>query len=438
MRVGVPAIVTQDARAVDEADAVVLPGDGAFHDAMASLARLGLARAAAPRARRRAGRSSASASATSCCSRAARSSARAVASTCIPGRGAALPAGPQGAAHGLEPRAARRRAPRSSTASRAARTSTSCTRTIPSCGCEARGSVRWAWCEYGVRFPAAVETGRIYATQFHPEKSQRRGIRMLENFAALVKERAVIVIPAVDLRDGRCVRLREGRADAETVFSDDPVAMAAALGGRRRRAPARRRSRRRLRRRAASDRAHRARSSPPCARCPSRSAAACATSPPSRRCWRPARAGPCVGTRAALDPAFLARRCAAAFRAASSWPSTRAATGWRSRAGRRPSELTVADVGRRAREAGAAVAALHRRQPRRHRARAQRGRDGRPGPRRRRCRSSRPAAWAAPRHCRRWPRWPMPASRASSSAARSTRGRSTLRADASARRRRLC
>jgi phosphoribosylformimino-5-aminoimidazole carboxamide ribotide isomerase len=36
----------------------------------------------------------------------------------------------------------------------------------------------------------------------------------------------VIVIPAVDLRDGRCVRLREGRADAETVFSDDPVAMA--------------------------------------------------------------------------------------------------------------------------------------------------------------------------------------------------------------------
>jgi phosphoribosylformimino-5-aminoimidazole carboxamide ribotide isomerase len=46
----------------------------------------------------------------------------------------------------------------------------------------------------------------------------------------------VIVIPAVDLRDGRCVRLREGRADAETVFSEDPVAMAtqwAALGARR-------------------------------------------------------------------------------------------------------------------------------------------------------------------------------------------------------------
>ena len=46
----------------------------------------------------------------------------------------------------------------------------------------------------------------------------------------------MIVIPAVDLRDGRCVRLREGRSDRETVFSDDPVAMASrwsALGATR-------------------------------------------------------------------------------------------------------------------------------------------------------------------------------------------------------------
>ncbi|HEV8472413.1 MAG TPA: 1-(5-phosphoribosyl)-5-[(5-phosphoribosylamino)methylideneamino]imidazole-4-carboxamide isomerase [Methylomirabilota bacterium] len=46
----------------------------------------------------------------------------------------------------------------------------------------------------------------------------------------------MIVIPAVDLREGRCVRLREGRADMETVFSEDPVAMAtqwAARGARR-------------------------------------------------------------------------------------------------------------------------------------------------------------------------------------------------------------
>ena len=36
----------------------------------------------------------------------------------------------------------------------------------------------------------------------------------------------MIVIPAIDLQGGRCVRLVEGRADSATVFGDDPVAMA--------------------------------------------------------------------------------------------------------------------------------------------------------------------------------------------------------------------
>jgi phosphoribosylformimino-5-aminoimidazole carboxamide ribotide isomerase len=34
------------------------------------------------------------------------------------------------------------------------------------------------------------------------------------------------VIPAIDLRAGRCVRLHQGDFERETVFSDDPVAMA--------------------------------------------------------------------------------------------------------------------------------------------------------------------------------------------------------------------
>lgn len=34
------------------------------------------------------------------------------------------------------------------------------------------------------------------------------------------------VIPAIDLRGGRCVRLLQGRFDQETIFSDDPVSMA--------------------------------------------------------------------------------------------------------------------------------------------------------------------------------------------------------------------
>lgn len=36
----------------------------------------------------------------------------------------------------------------------------------------------------------------------------------------------MIIIPAVDIRQGKCVRLLQGRLDAETVFSDDPAAMA--------------------------------------------------------------------------------------------------------------------------------------------------------------------------------------------------------------------
>lgn len=35
----------------------------------------------------------------------------------------------------------------------------------------------------------------------------------------------MIVIPAIDIKDGKCVRLLQGRMDAETVFSDDPAAM---------------------------------------------------------------------------------------------------------------------------------------------------------------------------------------------------------------------
>lgn len=36
----------------------------------------------------------------------------------------------------------------------------------------------------------------------------------------------MLVIPAIDLKDGQCVRLRQGAMEDSTVFSDDPVAMA--------------------------------------------------------------------------------------------------------------------------------------------------------------------------------------------------------------------
>ncbi len=46
----------------------------------------------------------------------------------------------------------------------------------------------------------------------------------------------MLLIPAIDLKEGKCVRLRQGRMEDDTVFSDDPVAVAGkwvALGAKR-------------------------------------------------------------------------------------------------------------------------------------------------------------------------------------------------------------
>jgi imidazole glycerol-phosphate synthase subunit HisH len=46
-----------------------------------------------------------------------------------------------------------------------------------------------AWTEHGTtRFLSAVSSGSIHATQFHPEKSQRVGLAVLANFAAIVRD----------------------------------------------------------------------------------------------------------------------------------------------------------------------------------------------------------------------------------------------------------
>jgi len=226
-RVGIPAVITQDSRSVDEAEAVVLPGDGAFHDAMANLDRLGLL----PALRR------------------ALDGSRPFLGIClgyqllfstseefgegrgldvVPGAVRRLPAGrkiphmgwnrvehagelrlfdgiPSGAhfyfVHSFYPvvagtvvagtvsTALTEGGLRQERVAPHARSDASEARSVASDGRSGPDVQRLqvAWCEYGVRFAAAIEVGRIHATQFHPEKSQRWGLRMLENFAAVVK-----------------------------------------------------------------------------------------------------------------------------------------------------------------------------------------------------------------------------------------------------------
>ncbi|HKT99758.1 MAG TPA: HisA/HisF-related TIM barrel protein, partial [Paraburkholderia sp.] len=37
---------------------------------------------------------------------------------------------------------------------------------------------------------------------------------------------AMLLIPAIDLKDGHCVRLKQGDMDQATIFSEEPAAMA--------------------------------------------------------------------------------------------------------------------------------------------------------------------------------------------------------------------
>lgn len=48
-------------------------------------------------------------------------------------------------------------------------------------------SVVASWTEYGERFASSVWRDNVFATQFHPEKSQEVGLRMLGNFVSLAQ-----------------------------------------------------------------------------------------------------------------------------------------------------------------------------------------------------------------------------------------------------------
>ena len=50
-----------------------------------------------------------------------------------------------------------------------------------------RNDIIAASCDYGLEFAAALAFDNVFATQFHPEKSQDKGLQLIQNFVNLAK-----------------------------------------------------------------------------------------------------------------------------------------------------------------------------------------------------------------------------------------------------------
>ena len=183
-RLGMRAVVTENPRVIEDARALVLPGDGAFHDAMANLQARGLVEPI----------------------RSALDEGRPFLGICLGYQLLFTESEEFGQGKGLDVLSGVvRRFPVGLKVPHMGWNSVEHTGDLaifdgvpsgahfyfvhsyyPTTG---EASLTTATCTYGVTFPAAVGRGSLFATQFHPEKSQRWGLRLLENFAAFVRDR---------------------------------------------------------------------------------------------------------------------------------------------------------------------------------------------------------------------------------------------------------
>jgi imidazole glycerol-phosphate synthase subunit HisH len=189
-RLGMRAVVTEDPRVIEDARALVLPGDGAFHDAMANLQARGLLEPL----------------------RAALDEGRPFLGICLGYQLLFTESEEFGQGKGLDvvPGVVRR-FPRGLKVPHMGWNSVEHTGDLAIFDGVPSGahfyfvhsyypettdpSLRVATCTYGLTFPAAVSRGALHATQFHPEKSQRWGLRLLENFAAMVRAPRTVTSP---------------------------------------------------------------------------------------------------------------------------------------------------------------------------------------------------------------------------------------------------
>ncbi len=183
-RLGMRAVVTEDPRVIEDARALILPGDGAFHDAMANLQARGLLEPI----------------------RSALDEGRPFLGICLGYQLLFTESEEFGQGKGLDVLSGVvRRFPGGLKVPHMGWNSVEHTGDLAIFDGVPSGahfyfvhsyypttsdtSLATATCTYGVTFPAAVGRGSLFATQFHPEKSQRWGLRLLENFAAFVRDR---------------------------------------------------------------------------------------------------------------------------------------------------------------------------------------------------------------------------------------------------------
>jgi len=178
-RLGMRAVVTQDPRVVEDARALVLPGDGAFHDAMSNLQSLGLLEPL----------------------KAALDEGRPFLGICLGYQLLFTESEEFGQGKGLDviPGTVRRfpggglKVPHMGWNTVEHRGDLRIFDGIPSGAhfyfvhsyypSATDPSLPAATCTYGVTFPAAVGRGTLFATQFHPEKSGEPGLAMYEAFS---------------------------------------------------------------------------------------------------------------------------------------------------------------------------------------------------------------------------------------------------------------